>query len=236
MPLQTAKLVKRTQLTSDVIELSFENLTPFLYQSGQFISLKVEDNPQSPVIRGYSLSSRPIPDSKNFDLCIKLLENGRGSTWLKNLPLNSEIHFLGPNGKFTFQGDETKNMVFVATGTGLAPIKAIIEDELINKNYHGSMQLIFGVRYINEVIYEDLFKKLAEDYPNFTYKITISRPELTENPYLTGRVTDIVKAATYDPSKPTFYICGLKAMLDETTTILRDKQIPEAQIFFEKFD
>jgi len=151
MPLQTAKLVKKTVLTSDVFELSFGPTAPFSFQAGQFISVKVVDNPASPVIRGYSISSRPIPSSSNFELCVKIVENGRGSNWLNSLKTADEIQFLGPTGKFVFDENFAGTHLFIATGTGIGPLKAMIEDQLLNKNATKKLHLIFGVRYMSGV-------------------------------------------------------------------------------------
>jgi NAD(P)H-flavin reductase len=236
MPLQTAKLLKKIDLTNDVIELSFEPNAPFSFQAGQFISIKVVDNPASPVIRGYSISSKPALDSSNFELCIKIVENGRGSNWLNSLKPNDEIQFLGPTGKFVFDETFTGTSLFIATGTGISPLKAMIEDQLLNKNTTRKIHLLFGVRYISGVFYGEIFKNLATKFPNFTYELTISRPEKEDYTGNKGRVTDLLRNQQLDPASTKAYMCGLKEMIVEVSTILDQKGLPKDCVLFEQYD
>ncbi|MFA6917684.1 MAG: FAD-dependent oxidoreductase [Candidatus Gracilibacteria bacterium] len=236
MAIQTAVLTKKTQLTNDVIEFSFETKDRFEFQAGQFISIKITDNQPSPCIRGYSIASAPNKNSNKFTLCVKIIENGRGSNWLNALKQGDEIQFLGPNGKF-FPGENlTEVSLFIATGTGIAPLKAIIEDQLLNKNTKTKLHLIFGVRYIKDIFYENIFKNLAEKFQNFTYEITISRPENPDWKGNIGRVTAILKNLQIDPENTQAYLCGLKDMLDETTLMLEAKGLSPENIHKEQFD
>ena len=65
---------------------------------------------------------------------------------------------IGPNGKFNFTSESSKNILFIATGTGVAPLKSIIEDQL-NKGNEQSMHLLFGVRHIKDIFYKDHFSE-----------------------------------------------------------------------------
>jgi len=236
MGLRQAKLVNKKFLTNDVFELTFETDEIFEYKAGQFITIKITDNPLSPCVRGYSISSRPKQENKIFELCVKLMPTGRGSNYLKNLVEGDTIQFIGPSGKFTFADHPEEKAILISTGTGISPIKAMIEDELINKNYKGKIELLFGVRYISGVFYNDIFKALAEKYGNFSYITTISRPEKEDYKGPKGRVTDLLRPLKVDPLSTNFYMCGLKDMIDEVTQILREKQVPEERIHFEKYD
>jgi len=236
MALRQAKLINKKFLTDDVFELTFETVDPFEYKAGQFISVKVTDIPTSPVIRGYSISSSPMAGKNIFELCIKLMPNGRGSNYLKNLPEGNSIEFLGPTGKFTFEENQEEKTIMIATGTGLSPIKAMIEDELINKNYKGKIELLFGVRYMKGIFYNDIFKALAEKYENFSYITTISRPENEDYHGPKGRVTDILRPLQIDPIHTNVYMCGLKDMIDEVDSMLKEKNVPAEKIHYEKYD
>ena len=236
MQLQKAKLVKRTLLTEDVLELVFENKQPMDFQAGQFISVKVEDDPKSPCIRGYSIASAPAKNSKNFTLCIKLLENGRGSNWLKALQEGDSINFLGPNGKFLFNENFRGFSLFIATGAGISPLKSIIENQLINKKNRSKFHLIFGVRHINGIFYDELFQNLSKKFQNFTYEITVSKPEKEISKYKKGRVTDILKTLEINPNNTESYLCGLKDMITEVTSILESKGLSPENIHKEQYD
>lgn len=237
MPLQKAVLEKKINLTGDVIQLNFKLETPLNFKAGQFISVKVEDIPSSPCIRGYSISSAP-QEHNRISLCVKIVENGRGSNWLNILKEGEHIQFLGPNGKFIFEPDsETKNIIFIATGTGIAPFKSMIEDQLLNKNNSKTkFHLLFGVRYIKDIFYQELFKNLSDQFSNFTYEITVSRPEDLNWKGNTGRVTDLLKNMEISNQKTETYLCGLKDMLTEASSILESKGLSPDKIHLEQYD
>ncbi len=133
MSMKKAVIIKNKKLTEDVFELTCKTEEFFEFKAGQFITIKIEDA-ETPCFRAYSISSRPKEKSTEFQLCIKAVENGRGSNWLKRRKENDSINFMGPNGKFTFKTTNEREVLFVAAGVGIAPFKSIIEDQLVKKN------------------------------------------------------------------------------------------------------
>ncbi|PIR12645.1 MAG: hypothetical protein COV50_07880, partial [Flavobacteriales bacterium CG11_big_fil_rev_8_21_14_0_20_35_7] len=120
-----------------------------------------------------------------------------------------------------------KSVKIIATGTGIAPFKAIIEDQLEKKNNTSQpIHLIFGVRHIKDIFYKEIFENLSEKHENFTFDLTLSRPEDPSWTGHSGRVTKLVEALNTDPQKNEVYICGLTAMIDSITEILKSKSIP----------
>src|SRR3989338_3958 len=207
MPLNKAKIIEQIKLTEDVFEIKLETVTPFNFQAGQFITIKVADK-TPPCFRAYSIKSAPEENGKNLEICYKFLPGGRGSTWLRALKSNDTIEFLGPSGKFTYKGEKNKNL-FVATGTGVAPFNAIIENEL-KKGNKKPLHLLFGVRHIKDIFYKNFFENLAKKYTNFRFDLTLSRPETEKWQGLNGRVTKILEAMQIDTKNTEVYICGLK--------------------------
>ncbi|MBU1151464.1 hypothetical protein KJ632_01385 [Patescibacteria group bacterium] len=228
MGLQKATIQSKKNLTEDIFELILKPQEPLAYEAGQFITIKINDGQKTPCFRAYSIASAP---NTPLTLCIKLMQDGRGSNWLHQLKPAQEIEFLGPNGKLTFQNQSSPSY-FIATGTGIAPLKSMIEDQL-KKGNKSSIQLIFGVRYISGVFYENQLKSLTASHPNFSYKIAISQPESPNNPHLTGRVTDHLK--NLDP-KAQYYLCGLSPMINSVSEILTKQGVPTDAIHFEKYD
>ena len=246
MDFKTATLYKKTVLTEDTYEFKFKTDLPFVYETAQFVTIKVPSTDGKMLMRSYSISCRPTQDY--FELCVKLLPEGKGSFYLKTLAEGQKIEFLGPSGRFKFESPknienaEKKTVFLIATGTGIAPIKAMIEDELAKGSIQ-RMHLIFGVRYEKDVFYREIFEELAIKHSNFTFDITVSRPEEAifnpESQALNikkGRVTDILKELDILPEKTEAYICGLKEMIEETNAILLQKGLPEGSIHFERFN
>lgn len=229
-----AKITEKKELTHDVFELYFETEGSFEFNAGQFITLKIADNSPTPCFRAYSISSPPL--SKNsFELCIKTIPNGRGSNWLNSLKKGDEIEFIGPSGNFTFSPDSSKTILFIATGTGIAPLKSIIENELARGNSQ-PMHLYFGLRHIKDIFYKDHFEQLAKSHNNFSFDLTLSQPENENWQENEGRVTSLLEPLEIDPGNTETYICGLKAMIDSVRKILLKKGLDEKFIHFEKYD
>lgn len=227
MQAHTFKVIDKKELTEDVFELIFKRPEGFDFKAGQFITAKIEDK-MPPCFRGYSIASGPSKD--NIELCIKTIEGGRGSNWLNSLKKDDELTGIGPNGQFTLQNSD-KDILFVATGTGIAPFKAMLEEHL--ENSKNGMHLIFGLRHVEDIVYRDLFEGLAEKHPHFTFDITLSKPNDSWNGKK-GRVTEILQ--NYDIKDQEVYICGLNAMITSVEEILKSKGLPEEQIHFEKYD
>lgn len=232
--MKIAKIIKNEKLTEDVYRLILESNEPFEFEAGQFITIKIDDQ-DKPCFRAYSIASSPNDDKKTFELCIKAVEGGRGSVWLNSLDPGEEVTFLGPSGKFTFKTPAEKEVVFIATGTGVAPFRSMIEDQLKKKNTH-KITLLFGVRHEKDIFYQKLFQKLASEHENFNFEITISRPENKEWTGNIGRVTTLLEKITTDLSKCESYICGLTDMINSVTEILKEKGCSEESIHFEKYD
>lgn len=233
MPLRTAKLKEKIQFTNDVIELTFETPEPFAFRAGQFTTFKVADK-MPPCFRAYSISSSPSENGNTFSTCLKLIENGRGSNWLNTLKVGDGIEFLGPNGNFLYKGNKD-NALFIATGTGITPFKAMIQDELKRGNKK-NLQLLFGLRHISHIFYKDFFENLAKGHPNFSYNITLTKPENPDWQGKIGRVTEFLKTSDIDVQNTEVYICGLKVMIEEVVAILKEKGMAQEDIHFEKYD
>ena len=233
------KLLRKNALTHDVFEFDFdfgEGLDPLEgapagYQAGQFFTMKVADGQSPPANRSYSIASAPS-ETAHFRLCVKLIENGRGSEFLRNMKVGDHANFMAPLGRFVLKGVH-ENVVMVATGTGLAPFMGMIPT-LLEQGFPHKLTLIFGVRFEKDLFYVDQVKAWEEKYENFEAKITLSRPE--ENwTGLTGRVTDHFEELDVDPEKTCLYICGVGAMVKDMVEHAKNKGFTKEKIHHEKF-
>ncbi|MDA1060864.1 MAG: FAD-dependent oxidoreductase [bacterium] len=233
MPPRVAKLSKKFQFTNDVVELHFESEDLFEFEAGQFVTFIVKDQ-VPPCFRAYSISTCPEKNSHHFATCLKVIEGGRGSNWLNNLKIGDELNFIGPSGNFIFQNPE-KKAFFITTGTGITPFCSMIIDQL-QKGNKNNIHLLFGLRHIKHIFYKELLDELSEKYSNFSYQITLSRPEDESWDGSIGRVTKILEEIDIDTQNTDYYICGLKAMIDEVEEILKKKGVPETSMHVEKYD
>ncbi|USN54613.1 MAG: ferredoxin [Candidatus Peribacteria bacterium] len=119
----SAQLVSKTMLNEHILELRFAT-QDFTYTPGQYISLFMDDKKGS-FSRAYSIADA---DATGFTLTVKLTASGRGSSFLRNLSLQDkrEASYLGPHGFFKL-ASTTKKQLYIGTGTGLAPLYAMIQ-------------------------------------------------------------------------------------------------------------
>lgn len=238
-----------------VAKLTLTDPKEIIFFAGQYVickigppkgnhTLSIASAPASPTHRG-----EPNPDG-TIELLQSVAPMGEGSKWLLGLKVGDTVQFLGPLGKFILQKETNRPKVFVATGCGIAPLRAMIFEELngqrtINnkqgtiKNKQGTinnkqMTLYWGLRHETDVFWKEEFEALGMKHPNFHSTITLSQP--TDRWTGTrGRVTEHVITGTPDLVNAEFYLCGTRQMIVDMKRILADNGVPQGQIYTETF-
>ena len=201
---------------------------PLQYIPGQFVSIKVADRKVNP----YSIAS--IPEPNHFRLIIDNKPGGAGSQFFTYLKIGDTIQFLGPLGRFTLKPTEAAEYIFLATGSGIAPLRTMIEHLLQQEKTTKPVKLYFGLRHPQDIFWQNTLKQLVDQHPNFTYKITLSRPD-DQWQGQTGYITDHLKADFSDTSNAVIYICGGKEMIEQASKLAQSLGTPKAQIHYERF-
>lgn len=186
--------------------------------------------------RSYSIATHP-QESNELEFSIVRLEGGLGTSYLFDIAeVGTEIKFKEPSGIFTLPEDVgDKNLVFVCTGTGVAPFRSMIWDLLNNKKKFRNIHLIFGTREAEGILYKEEFEMLASVLPNFKYDIALSREEVEE--YYSGYVHQIYqeKYAVVHPTVQ-FYLCGWSKMIDEAVeNLTQEMGYEKSQVVFELY-
>ena len=119
----SAKVIAVRQLTHDVRQIDFRLIEPreIRFKAGQFVSFEVPDaRTGRTVTRPYSIASAPsTPD--RVSLLLNFVPDGPGSTYLFKLNEGDTTTFSGPAGNFYLRDDPERELLFLATGTGIAP-------------------------------------------------------------------------------------------------------------------
>lgn len=206
----------------------FETEAPFAYQPGQYVNVRVSQQR----INCYSIATNE--GQNRFGLLIDTKPGGVGSKFFENIKTGDKITYLGPFGVFKFKPDDgAKKILFMGTGSGISPLRCII-DELLKNKLEKPIYFYFGLRFSSDIFWNDYFQKLAEANPNFKYKIVLSKPDDTWKG-ATGHVTDLIKTDFPDASEFAIYLCGNKQMTEEATTLLLAQGCPKERIYSEKF-
>ena len=202
------------------------------FQAGQFVSLS-EEIAGRHITRAYSISSAPGHDNR-FSLCLNLVPDGRFSPFLFAMKPGDSVAMQGPLGTFTLR-DAAREMIWVATGTGVAPFRAMLDAWRTLAPGRGRVTLIFGVRHEENLLYRTDFAAAAAALPDFEFHPTLSRPN-AEWTGRTGHVQRHVMESIGDRRDIDIYICGLKLMVDDLRAQLKALGFDRKQIVYEKFD
>lgn len=201
------------------------------YKSGQFVQVFVPDG-EKPLRRSYSIASAPR-DPHWFELCVTLVDGGKGSTYLHSLKPGHEVKIMGPLGKFSYSPELSRDVVFIATGSGIAPFRSMIGD-LVDHKTERKMYLLYGNRYDDDIIYQKEWEDLANTNNHFNLMLTLSRPNKWKGPK--GYVGDKVQDFVPEPASKDYFICGLSDMINAVVEKLQGLGVPKEQIHFEKYD
>ena len=182
------------------------------FLAGQYIDLLLKDGRR----RSFSLATAPHDDAL-LELHIRHIPGGHFSGQLFNEFKGREIlRFEGPLGTFFLREDSDKPIIFVAGGTGFAPIKGVIEHALHHQiDATRPMVLYWGVRAKRDLYLPELPGKWQQASRNFTFIPVLSDPAPADEwPGRTGFVHQAVLDDFADLSGYQVYACGGPAMID----------------------
>ena len=214
-------------------KLTFSSGTVFDFEAGQFINIMVPETPEHKAIkRPYSIASPPIWKGY-LDLCWKRVPGGIATNYFWTLKEKDTLQIQGPLGRFTLRQPLPSTIIFVSTGTGIAPFRSMFH-VLLAKNAPCQIWNIFGNRFDEDILYKEEFEELARKHPNFRNIFTVSRPKAWKGE--TQYVQHMLKKYVSDAKDKHVYICGLTNMIMEVQKTALDMGFAKEQIFFEKYD
>jgi Na+-transporting NADH:ubiquinone oxidoreductase subunit F len=241
-------LIKEFKVKVDRIE----DLTPYIkgltlaivepeegiaYKPGQYIQLEIPKYKLSsaPEFRAFSMASIPEHTEK-IELYVGLVEKGIVSTYIHDyLKEDDELVIRGPFGDFYYR-ESDRDILLIATGTGLAPIMSILR-HMRKKRISRKTTLFFGTRIEEDLYCVEELRDLEKELSNFSYIPSLSRmPDDSPWEGERGRVTALIEKHISKGADLDVYICGNADMVESCLTELREKGIPEDQIYFDKFD
>jgi CDP-4-dehydro-6-deoxyglucose reductase/ferredoxin-NAD(P)+ reductase (naphthalene dioxygenase ferredoxin-specific) len=196
-----------------IVRLAIESGGPFDFSPGQYAQTGFAGLPA----RDYSMASRPGEDLVEFH--IRAAAGGAVSQYVaKRLAKGDTVKLVGPFGAAHLRQGHRGPIVALAGGSGLAPIKAIVEQALA-KGMEQDLTLYFGVRAERDLYLEKHFERLAELHGNFRFIPVLSE---TNEPSRrrTGFLADALSSdfTTLDGAKA--YLAGPPIMVETCTAAL----------------
>ena len=215
-------------------ELALPAGSVFQFEAGQFLNIMVPAAGANPAFkRPYSIASPPHWANR-IDLCWKRIHGGKATEYLWGLKQGDTIKVQGPLGRFVLKRPLPKRIIFVSTGTGIAPFRSIIAWLLEQEKPAIEIHNLFGNRYDEDILYLEEFESWAKKNPNFHNIFTVSRPKkwTGEKEY----VQNLIKKYFPQPDSTHIYICGLTKMIEEVVQTATALGYAKDQIFYEKYD
>ena len=217
-----------------IVELKMPISTPVTFRAGQYIDLILPDGRR----RSYSLANAPSPEGDgDLEIHIRRIPGGHFTDHVFNTMKPRELYEIeGPLGTFFLRDDSDAPIIFVAGGTGFAPIGAIIATELKRETGH-PMTLYWGCRRPEDIYMMDLPAAWAKAHERFRFVPVLSEPAPGDD--WNGRVGLVHQAVMTDlPDLSAYqvYACGAPAMVDAARADFSAQcKLPATQFFADAF-
>ena len=202
---------------------------------------------KTPVARAYSLANSSS-ETNQLTLNIRLAlppanqpdaPPGIVSSYLFGLRNGDPVEVSGPFGNF-FASDLDREMVMIGGGVGMAPLRAIVVDQLECQTNNRTISYWYGARGLIDLYYEKEMENLAEKNENFSWNVALSDPvpdeEWNGN---TGFIHDVVYHQYLknhpNPAACEYYLCGPPLMIEAVRSMLKTIGVAEDSIFYDDF-
>jgi len=208
-------------------------------------------NPE-PTFRAYSMANHPAEGNivmLNIRIATPPFDRVTGgfmkvnpgicSSYIFSLQPGDKVTISGPYGEF-FIKETQREMMFIGGGAGMAPMRSHIFHLFHTLKSNRKVTFWYGARSLKEVFYEELFRAIEREFPNFKFTIALSEPLPSDN--WTGPVGFIhqVIADNYllnhdEPEDIEYYLCGPPMMNSAVNKMLDDLGVPNEMIAFDDF-
>ena len=244
LPSQTQKpwhvaTVTKVRVASDRVKLfTLEVPTGGNFKAGQHYDVRLTAPDGYQAQRSYSLASSP-GDTNLIEIAIELIDDGEVSSYFHDSVEPGEmIEVRGPiGGHFTWEPSHTKSSIFVAGGSGIAPIISMLRHRFTVKNNAPAL-LLFSVRTEDDILYREELERMSDNDPSLHVVTTVTRGTSKDWIGNTRRIDQgmIDSALVNTGVKPeSAYVCGGSGFVESIANILLDTGLDFKQIHIERF-
>ncbi|MCF6300334.1 MAG: FAD-binding oxidoreductase [Proteobacteria bacterium] len=207
--------------------------------AGQFLRLHFKVA-EGEAFRSYSIAS--IFDQREvvfeeLDIAVSWVSGGLATHFLSAMQVGDKIPASGPFGRFYLPEQHYKRYFLIATGTGVTPYRAMLNEIKGRLAAGAEFYLVMGAQDETGLLYEADFQQIAQSHPNFHYIACLSRkprePKVINDQK--GYTQHYLSNLEFDQSRDICYLCGNPDMIDEAFALLKEKGLPVPQIKREKY-
>jgi glycine betaine catabolism B len=222
----TSKIIEVREETGDTKSIRFEKPGGFTYQPGHYGIFEHTANGEI-IKRSYSISSSPTEDF--IQITVKLVPNGKMSTYLLGLKAGDTLTYNAPFGKFLFD-DSITEAVFIAGGSGISAFRAMIK-YVLDKKLNTHMTVVYGSRSSKEIIMWDWLEQVNKENENLSLFLTVDKPDEGWNRHIGFVNADFIKEAAMGRLlEKVYFICGPPVMVTNMKTTLLGLGVKEENI------
>lgn len=232
------RLLEGRMLSPSVRSLRFESIgPPPRYRAGQSMDLVVPTPRGLAMRRPYSVASAPDHTGPGrLEFAVTRVEGGPTSTALHAMQPGATVDAIGPNRGWLARRPDERALptLLVATGSGLAPFRAVLQEELAHES-GPPIALLFGCRTEADILWRDELERWAATVARFSFTVTLSRPDPGWHG-ATGWVQHHLPAVLRAIEPELFLLCGLSPMTTAVERELVACGAPRAAVRTEAFD
>ncbi len=221
-------------LTHDIKRIVFKLIDPekIEFKAGQYVQFCI---PETTEYRAYSVASQPsIAD--RIELMIRHIPGGLCSGYVHEcLEEGDEIFLTGAYGDFYLREESTKDIICVAGGCGMAPIRSIVK-HLHEKGSTRKITYFFGARQKRDLFCTEELRAIEKEFPNFKYIPALSEP-ISEDDWdgEVGLITATMQKHMKHDENQEAYLCGPPPMLEAAVKVLTAKGVSKSDIYYDEF-
>ncbi len=223
--IKKGKILRTRQMTAyeKLFEISLEGAERLDHEPGQFIMLSLCGVGEIPI----SVSSSPTNISGSFEICVRAV--GKVTNALHKLEAGDEVGIRGPFGKgFPIRIFEGNDLLIVAGGLGIAPLRSLIKYVLDNRRDFGKVHILLGCKSPGDILFFDEIEQWNKRM-DVHYECTVDRgvPEWQGH---VGLITTLIPGVDIEPERTFAVVVGPPVMYKFVIKELLAKNIPGRQI------
>lgn len=214
--------------------LQLESEEKLEFVAGQFLTFDLPIG-EKRIERWRSYSIANAPHRETIELCISRVPKGPASDYLfENIRCGDILQHKAPDGQFILPEHLDRPLIFICTGTGIAPFRSMIQHIYEYHLDHHEIILIYGSRYKDDILYHDEWNNYMDRDERFRYYVALSQEEYGGyQGYVHGLYSRLESQVIRHAQ---VYLCGWQNMVDQAQNILiKELEVPATSIKYELY-
>ena len=228
-------VLEQKQLGSSYLVLTTDRPLHYAYNPGQYATFLLTDS-LGTFRRSYSIASDP-GDLKKLQFCIQIERDGRAAEIFRSATLGSQLTLSTAEGRFEVK-DPSKPLVFIAGGSGIAPLKSFLHSLLpVSKSGQSGppLLLIYGCHSVRAIPFVEEIRNWDGQFTN-RFKAYFASENGQDPQIFSGNALGLLQQLRDQlPKGADYYLCGPPAMLSALRAFLADEGVSEKQIFTDSY-